>query len=374
MWQHSNMTNSINLIFPLFLCSHVQGSAEVGKFVEDIIVKWRLRSPTIVMGEDTGIPQLCFRHQWVLCLTSDMDSHEVTDQLANTFRKRKQDGTIFVGDKGHRELVRQLAIDVPTIFASGCPLFLPVEYKNEIKLRLDSNVIFYEGPIDGKYKFMDIFAVKNESPITLGLGIWQKSTGIDLYMSNNRWDRRRDLKRATLVNAVCYNGLGAFFIYKEKEKRCYRRNIRIPAKEQNCTIVGSGGHTQEILFYITKTLNMEIITKEVLDEHLRLLANGSWTADIGMLQRLVADIASTGMGIEFERSLAIDYLIPIERRPLTLIGANPNVNVFDVWAYVEVFGIIQWAIFLTLLINFVAITATFSIIMKDTPKQPVTGH
>ena len=53
---------------------------------------------------------------------------------------------------------------------------------------------------------MDRFAVKGSPPITLELGQWNLKKGITLQLSKNRWDRRRDLKGAVLVNAVIENG------------------------------------------------------------------------------------------------------------------------------------------------------------------------
>ena len=48
----------------------------------------------------------------------------------------------------------------PPLFISNYPVFMPTSYKNDIKLRLDSNIIFFSDQEDGSYGLQDIFAVK----------------------------------------------------------------------------------------------------------------------------------------------------------------------------------------------------------------------
>ena len=138
-------------------------------FVIDVIETWQLLSPTIVFQDE--MPTMCMKHQWILCLTIDMGIFETAEHLDRIFKTRKQDGIIFVGEQGHRQLLRQLDKVTPFIFSSNCPVFMPADYTNDIRMRLDSNMIFYKEESLGTYKLLDKFAVKGGPIIVLELGI-----------------------------------------------------------------------------------------------------------------------------------------------------------------------------------------------------------
>ena len=116
---------------------------------------------------------------------------------------------------------------------------MPASYKNVIKLRLDSNIILFNESSFRNLKLLDIFSVKNGTPIILELGNWDIDTGIILQKSKNRWDRRTDLKGVTFVN--CFATNPGWAEYK---------------RDKNGIITGSFGYFQEMLFYIAKNLNL----------------------------------------------------------------------------------------------------------------------
>ena len=129
-----------------------------------------------------------------------------------------------------------------------------------------------------------------------------------------------------------------------------------------------------------------------------MLVNGSWTGGIGVLQRKEADICSVPTGIEFnqtsnelqhfgftafcfynvfnkfannlvrlkrytgvnkERADFIDYPLPIYWRPRVLISSQAEGTSLNMWAYVQVFGIIQWTTFFVLLVMTVVLMSMF---------------
>ena len=65
-----------------------------------------------------------------------------------------QDGLIFVGGSGgaHEELLNQIVKHAPSIFTSNRPVFMPDSYSDILKLRLDSNVIFFEEVAPSRYR------------------------------------------------------------------------------------------------------------------------------------------------------------------------------------------------------------------------------
>ena len=53
----------------LLFMAGVNGEDHFNEFLEDVILEWKLRSPTIVVQED--FPDLCITSQLVLCVSSN---------------------------------------------------------------------------------------------------------------------------------------------------------------------------------------------------------------------------------------------------------------------------------------------------------------
>ena len=241
------MRRHLKLLVLLWLSKSVVGDGKLEKLLVDIIEAWQLLSPTIIAEEET--PKLCLTHQWTLCLTNDMDKNYLAEHMALMHQGRKQDGVIFVGVSGHGQLIRDLAELAPSLFTSNCPVFLPIDYTSDIKLRLDSNVVFYSEDGPTNYKLLDKFAVKGASPITLNLGKWNMLNGFTFHASMSRWERRTDLGGVGFVNTFPHNDNWAAFI-----------------KDENGTIVGSTGWQLNIL--------REFLAKSVADSQKKILAHG----------------------------------------------------------------------------------------------------
>ena len=84
------------------------------------------------------------------------------------------------GLEHQQQLVNELASLHPTVLTSNNPVFMPTMYRNNVSLRLDSNIVFYEEDEESgnKYRLFDIFAVKGGQPIVLELGEWKLESGI----------------------------------------------------------------------------------------------------------------------------------------------------------------------------------------------------
>ena len=77
--------------------------------------------------------------------------------------------------------MKELAEVEPALFASNYPVFLPSEYADALRLRLDSNVVFYEekggAGRPGHIELMDRFAVKGGPTMGMRLGVWDELGG-----------------------------------------------------------------------------------------------------------------------------------------------------------------------------------------------------
>ena len=201
----------INLLICLFSIASGLEYHTLETFVGDIVDKWSILSPTIIYQDE--IPHsMCMKLQWSLCLTNEMGIRELASHLDTITKLRNHDGIIFVGSQGHRKLLKQLAKIVPSIFSSNYPIFMPNDYTNDINLRLDSNVIFYEKEASGMCELIDKFAIKGGPTILETLGYWNIEEGLILQTSMNRWDRRTDLKGASFKNCLFATGDWADFI------------------------------------------------------------------------------------------------------------------------------------------------------------------
>ena len=319
------------LVWTLF--NFVQAEIEIGNdpldnFVDDIIMTWKLRSPTIIFREESSeLANLCRRRDMMLCVTNYANVTEIGEHLAKIHEVRKQDSLFFVGSNVHERLLREIIHLMPSILTNNCPVFMPKEFSDMVKLRLDSNIIFYEVGKPSEYKLLDIFAVKDGPKITIELGKWDSVDGMRLKRTMNRWERRTDLKGAPFVNGVASNNWAGII------------------KDEEGNIVGSQGFFPDMLFYITDQLNLTIETLEVPYSR-KLLKNGSWSGAFGLFQQKKIDVESTGVGIKLERTSVVDYPLPMLKNPRALVAQIPFSTAPNMWVYVRVFGVAHWSFIL----------------------------
>ena len=323
------MLNTYLLLVLVLPFNLVEGAKEMDPmedFILDIIKTWNLLSPTIIVKAD--MHDFCMRHERVFCMIDDQNATEVAQHLSILYQGRQQDGIIILGNQIHEPLMRQVTGMVPGILTSNCPVFMPLGYSNIMKLRLDSNIIFFEEEALHKYELVDKFSVKNGLPITVKLGNWVMGGGFNLQNSMNRWERRTDLRGATFLTGVYSLAI-----------------IKAMADGKD---VGSKGYFPEKLFYMTDKLNLTMINVETPRKKGTLLRNGSWTGCFGMLQRGEIDIDSRGRGIE--NIPLVYYSTPAYRVPRVFITSIPEGAAPNMWVYVRVFELRQWSIYLAALV------------------------
>ena len=130
-------------------------------------------------------------------------------------------------------------------------------------------------------------------------------------------------------------------------------------RDADGNVVGSRGQLQDLMFYMAERVNLSIRAIELNLDYGELrgeLANGSWGGGVGVLQRKEADVCSFGLGILLERSFVIDFPLPVINDPITLFAIKNTGIAPNMWVYVRVFGVVQWTLFMMLLIAFAAAT------------------
>ena len=310
------------LFIQFFNLPCIHSNNEFYEFVGDIIVTWSMQSPVIVIDGEMEDEDFCLRNKWQhLCLTNHLGTTdlELAEPLTRLHESRPR-GIIFLG-KGHTRLLQELFNIASSMFTSESPVFMPREYLNATRLRLDSNILFYQHIEEsGEYEVTDIFAVKGGEPRVLEMGKWNATNGFIFQNSINRWDRRIDLKGVTFENSL---------------GESYQAKI---IRNKNGTIVRTSGWFQDILFYVTDRINLKVMNREIppTNKGWILLDNGSWTGGVGMLQRKEADICSDGVGVTYDRSMVINYPLPIIHKPCSLIAAMPRGTHINMWAFIKV--------------------------------------
>ena len=326
-----NTMKAIHIPWWIWIVGNAALAEDTSDFVADLIAEYKLFLPTLIFNESP--PNICWTHEGIHCLSNDgVGSQAITEHIGKLQNDRKQDALIIVGDKIHQQLLGDLAHMAPSFFSSNCPVFMPKELSNMIPLRFDSNIIFFEERPD-MISMVDKFAVKGGVPITLDLGMWDKLNGFKFFKAKNRWDRRKNLNGTQLVYGL-YNPTPG---------------VMVPIKDDQGNIIGSKGFYPEILHAITDALSMSTKAMLIPPGRWRKLKNGTWTGGVGWLQSKKLD-ACFHVGLKLERASAIDYPIPVIKQAISLMAPIPKGSTMHTWVYVRVFGAIQWAIFLGLLL------------------------
>ena len=312
-----------------------------------MIATFELAAPTIIIADD--VPELCLSIQWVLCLkTSTNDVAEIAKHLEILFLTRKQDAIIFTEKDDMVALIKETS---PSLFHSPLPVFMPIEYASHIRLRLDSNTLFYKVIGEQQFMLVDIFSVKDGKPIMQDLGSWKEGSGLHLFHSKNRWNRRTDLDGAEIIETLSY--------YK---------NYCEP-KYENGSLIGSAGLYPDRLRTFADILNLKITTILPYDgvPFGGQEPNGSWNGNVGMLAKKFADVATVGLAWTLQRYTAIEYVddLYVPRGGYTLIGQKSRIKALDMWVYVGVFGLQQWTIIVTTILSIMLTMFLITILMNQ---------
>ena len=245
---------------------------------------------------------------------------------------------------------------------------MPIEYSDTVKLRLSNNIIFYEKQAVGSFSLFDKFAISGGPAIVLELGWWDMDNGIELEGKINRWDRRTDLSGAKLVNTLEVNGALAQFIY-----------------DTHGRIIGSNGWLQDQLFYMTDRLNVTIETREtpkgktcasLLDQQKTDICTGG--ASISVVTRCRSQepgeenkgsvcTGNEAVSLNMWEIVGVVTLPPFD---YTLLARVPTENELDSWAFVNVFGYMQWMLILCALMTMSLLTPLFQIVLHRNQEGP----
>ena len=76
----------LGLFLLLWMGLAANGEETMNVFIRDVLSTFRLTSPTIIYDGNDVAPEVCYSHQWVLCLPSKIlqsDPKELTNNTEN---------------------------------------------------------------------------------------------------------------------------------------------------------------------------------------------------------------------------------------------------------------------------------------------------
>ena len=81
------------LLIVLSMGFRVNGEGNISSLIKDIMITFRLTSPTIVYDNNEAAPEICYSDQWVLCLQAGVPPRypeDNTKELANKSESDKE--------------------------------------------------------------------------------------------------------------------------------------------------------------------------------------------------------------------------------------------------------------------------------------------
>ena len=104
-----------------FICNVVHGD-DLDLFVKDLVTEFKMRRPTILLDDE--LPELCFTHQWMLCLSAaaanlPKEMSILVEHIRTLYNEGRQDGLIVAEGQNTQQLLAHIASLEPLIFSSN---------------------------------------------------------------------------------------------------------------------------------------------------------------------------------------------------------------------------------------------------------------
>ena len=175
---------------------------------------------------------------------------------------------------------------------------------------------------------MEKYSVKSSAPITAAFGNWTDSQRI-IIEQPEKWERRTNLRGATIVNGLLY--LQAYNTFQIDE---------------NGNIKGLKGPSISMLQYLASNLNFTIENVLPRDGQWGLVGSDgkTWTGLVLDLMEGHIDISVAGLTQTLDRNEVIDFSVPLARDYVTLISAIRKGPSTQFWVYLEIFPKVTWIV------------------------------
>ena len=310
-----------------------------------------LPSPTLLLREDETIPmEMCLGNALpIVCIQyGSADSDNIHEFLLSEEKMNIKNSPVLVSRRDHQDLLAKLSED-KSFFDRTQMWIVPVELVNNMHLRVDSRVLFYNGTQSGGYEVFESYAIKGGRPISTFLFEW--NSGLKLPVAIDFLANRSNLQAVKLINAWFTNPP---FITHAKGKKGPK----------------AVGFYVDILNDLQSQLNF---TFESVSPRKGKWGNkqdnGSWSGVIGMLHDKQIDITAVGTLMNIGRHSVVDFLWPLFSKEITLLSSTASKPKLNAWEYVHRFSPTSWLICLAFLI---LAAILFSIASRQSFSQGLT--
>ena len=287
----------------------------------------QLQDPTILFAEDGQMPvEICSRINIPLrCIIYEdgMDSTEVMSDLLTL-----SNGPILINGYDHG-LSFQLNEEGATLHSGQRLWLMPLDYEENIQLRLDNRVFFYKKELSDNYTVYEGYGIKGLKHIS-PLFEWfpSKADHLKVFEKESVLKRRSDLKGVELVADY------------PAEVDPFAKYIR----DSSGAIVQVVGYYTDILNDLEDYFKFTIKRLSSQSGWGNQLANGSFSGLMGQLVNKKIDMAQP-FAMSLVRQPHVSYCWPLIRGGFTLITNAPNKPKLDVWAFVKIYPFSAWVVF-----------------------------
>ena len=205
-----------------------------------------------------------------------------------------------------------------------------------LKLRLDSQLYFYDIVDSDSIALFEVYSIKNGPQITRQIGNWNTTNGLNVPKPNI-WERRQNLLGVELVNGVLpWSVFSQFEVDRDG-------NPRSPYS----------GIFGDMMTRMAKKLNFTLAAKVPEDGKWGSFeADGStWNGMVRMLLEGDIDICTAGLSQTEERSKVIQFSIPLIKEEVTLLAPRIGDTSSQFWVYLEIFPLESWIVCITVFIT-----------------------
>ncbi len=219
--------------------------------------------------------------------------------------------------------------DNPDLFNPAAIMLIPrLSNMTFLRLRLDSQVYFYDRLANGSIAIYEIYSIKSGPHIRRLIGVWSPEAGIAVF-EPNIWVRRQDLMGVEIMNSVL--PWSVFLQYKLDSKG---------------NIVEYRGMFRDSMDRLVAKLNFtQVLVRPPDGKWGSLAADGkTWNGIVKMLIDGKADISAGGLTLTRGRANAVDFSIPLMKEDMTLIAPRSDGKLNQFWVYLEIFPTDTWII------------------------------
>ncbi len=196
-----------------------------------------------------------------------------------------------------------------------------------LKLRLDSQLYFYDASNPKFTTLHEVYAIKGGPPMQRHIGNWKANEALDVF-EPRFWQRRSNLQETEIIN-----GLRPFSLISQLKL------------DEDGNVLNYTGIFADTMDRMAKKLNFTHTKVRSRDGRWgNLESDGkTWNGLVRMLMDGEIDVSSGGHTQTLIRDTVVDFSVPLFQEDMTLMGFRTKGTTNQFWVYLDIFPIESWA-------------------------------